>query len=205
MTAAPLETWSSVGSMTRRARAAPRIMQNTSLTPASPAGLLLTTMTVVDVRRRAAMPATDGGVRSVSRRDIRHRRHPAMAGVDGTSSEREQTVGTNDVTSGRQDGPVDETKDREVGAHGHGGTSTVAKAVTGVASNVRTASVRSSEGVFKHGHSRLLVFPESGKVPDSQAIVNAVGPCHVRAVVRRNGTHNLIVKERERDRPRPAS
>ncbi len=55
-------------------------------------------------------------------RDIRRRGHPRPArGVAGDAkAEREQAVGTNDVTGGSQNRAVDEPEHREVGARRHG-------------------------------------------------------------------------------------
>ena len=125
MTAAALETWSSAGSITRPScGTAPRTAKyepDTSIASAricSPA-----TTTVVDVRRQAACPRYGRRVLAYRvERDIRRRRHPRPArGVArDLEGEREQAVGTNDVTSGRQDRAVDEPEDREVGARRHG-------------------------------------------------------------------------------------
>ena len=48
-------------------------------------------------------------------------RHPSAAtGVAGNGKrEREQAIGTNDVTSRREDGAIDEAEHREVGADRH--------------------------------------------------------------------------------------
>ena len=91
---------------------------------------------------------------------------PRLASFGTVEGEREQAVGTNDVTSGRQDRAVDEAEDREVGTDSHGEEQDhVANVVTGVATSDAHGVKQIGSQIVQSwaGPRGLLVFTCGGK------------------------------------------